>query len=170
MTYSIGSWPPKASSFAAGAAKISWPPASPAFAALGGSKAAAAPLPKVKYEPLPSSGGAGGATTTARSSYGGDEPHGGLDAEAAAKVIARAKAIMTSPQTLEAYSAAHELQAMMNTAVNALARERPADPMAALASLLPSATRPTASLPTAATEDMLEMQQYWRRLHAMQEG
>ena len=101
---------------------------------------------------------------------------GGLDADAAAVIIARARTLMANPDTsVEAYTAKHGIEAALNSVLNTIAKTTPAEPIGKIAEEMsrwaksaPVVITPT--LPSAATDEMEALRTTWLTLHGFEEG
>mmetsp|Transcript_20833 Transcript_20833/g.53169 ORF Transcript_20833/g.53169 Transcript_20833/m.53169 type:complete len:162 (-) Transcript_20833:302-787(-) len=91
---------------------------------------------------------------------------------ASEELISLARSYMASDQTLQSYAAAHSIEAALAAGLNAIAKARPADPMRALAELLPSDGSVAApTLPARLPEEELErLRCNWSTLHGMHIG
>jgi hypothetical protein len=121
-------------------------------------------------EPIAKAGGCSAEGAAAAAAYEAHEAQGGLSADAARAVLARAKACMAVPQTLEEFTTMHGIEAALNAALNEVAKARPAAPMSAMAQLLPAPAHPTPTLPAAANDEIAALRRAWIALHGIEEG
>jgi hypothetical protein len=170
-------WPPAAGVPEHGRRSSTWPPGSLNFDLRASAAAAAAvyqpsevvlsaPVQHSASIPAVSAPPASSATSTA------EEPFGGVDPQVAMEIVARAQGFMPSALTLRDYAAAHNLEAVLDRALNAVAKTRPAAPLRAVAEMLPPDRRvPVATLPSNPAGAGLErLRTSWLALHGMHTG
>ena len=152
-------WPPAAPAASSSAPSFQrvWPPGG----VLTFERAAAETVSTLPAAPLAQS-------PAAFSGGSADDGDGAVDQEYAAAVMARARLCMAPdhPIDLSEFASRHNLEAVLSSSLNAIAKAKPKQPLRALADLLPSDLRtPAPTLPSCAPEELRSLRHHWLTLH-----
>lgn len=106
-------------------------------------------------------------------SHDAHDAHGGVDPAEAQRILALASTAMAPKgrQTAGEYAAAHGIEGLLNSGLNAVAATMPAAPLSAIAKMMPASGLPTPTLPASADEaGMGALRHAWIALHSWEEG
>lgn len=107
----------------------------------------------------------------AATAYEVREAYGGLDAEVAQAVLARAgKLAIATPQDLKHYITTHNIEEALNSVLNEVVKEQPAAPLTAMAQMLPPPAHSTPTLPAGTNDEMEALRRTWITMRSMEEG